>query len=83
MCPFKVISVNMSKLLIKMFIGNFDYVDKEDSEFTQVVDIAIPDNKFEDLLLHKTFYSRKYGIIGQTVLKADVLQSATAKQIDN
>lgn len=34
MCPFKVIAVNMSKLIIKMFIGNFDYVDKEDSEFT-------------------------------------------------
>jgi len=66
-----------------MFIGNFDYVDKEDSEFTQVVDIAIPDNQFEDLLLHKTFFSRKYGIIGQSVLKADVLQSATAKQVDN
>ena len=66
-----------------MFVNNFDYVDKEDSEFTQVVDIAIPENQFEDLLLHKTFFSRKYGIIGQTVLKGEVLQSATAKQIDN
>ena len=39
-CPFKVIVVDIAKLLIKMFVGNFDYVDKEDSEFRQVVDIT-------------------------------------------
>jgi hypothetical protein len=53
--------VDMSKLLIKMFSENFDYVDKNDSEFLQVVDIALSES--EDLLVHKSFFSRKFGII--------------------
>lgn len=63
-CPFKVIVVDIAKLLIKMFVGNFDYVDKEDSEFRQVVDITLPNTQFEDMILYKTFYTRKFGIIG-------------------
>ena len=63
-CPFKVIVVDIAKLLIKMFVGNFDYVDKEDSEFRQVVDITLPNTQFEEMILYKTFYTRKFGIIG-------------------
>jgi hypothetical protein len=63
-CPFKVIVVDIAKLLIKMFVGNFDYVDKEDSEFTQVVNITLPNTQFEDMMLYKTFFTRKFGIIG-------------------
>jgi hypothetical protein len=38
--------------------------DKEDSEFFQIVDITLPDLKFEDLIVEKTFFTRKFGIIG-------------------
>jgi hypothetical protein len=48
---------------------NFDYFDKEDSEFLQVVDINLPNLKFEDMILDKTFFTRKFGIIGQASWK--------------
>jgi len=67
----------MSKLLIKMFMGSLDYFSFNDEEISQVVGILIPDKEFQDLLLHKTYFSRKYGIIGQAVLRADVVKSDT------
>lgn len=66
-----------------MFVGNFDYVDKEDSEFRQVVNIALPNTQFEDMILFKTFFTRKFGIIGQTILKNDVLTSPSAAQLED
>jgi hypothetical protein len=45
-------------------VGRARNVDKEDSEFLQIVDITLPDSKFEDLILEKTFFTRKFGIIG-------------------
>jgi hypothetical protein len=45
----------------------FDSIDKEDSEFFQVVDISLPNVKFEEIILQKTFFTRKFGIIGQAI----------------
>jgi hypothetical protein len=45
-------------------MGRAHNVDKEDSVFLQIVDITLPDYKFEDLIIEKTFFTRKFGIIG-------------------
>jgi hypothetical protein len=49
-----------------MYIGRalISYQVKEDSEFLQIVDIAFPYLKFEDMIFDKTFLTRKFGIIG-------------------
>jgi hypothetical protein len=47
----------------------FDNVDKEDSEFLQIVEINFPNMKFEDMILDKTFFTKKFGIIGQASWK--------------
>jgi hypothetical protein len=47
----------------------FDNVDKEDSEFLQIVEINLPNMKFEDMILDKTFFTKKFGIIGQASWK--------------
>jgi hypothetical protein len=62
LCPYKVVVVDMGKLFIKLFAGRS--IDSFDSEFIQVVDIAIPSAQFEEMIIHKTYFTRKYGIIG-------------------
>ena len=41
-----------------------DSNEKEDSEYLQIVDITLPDLKFKNMILEKTFFTRKFGIIG-------------------
>ena len=64
--PFKLIVVDIAKLLNNMYMGRalISYQVKEDSEFLQIVDIAFPYLKFEDMIFDKTFFTRKFGIIG-------------------
>jgi hypothetical protein len=53
-----------------IFEFNFvDKVDNEDSEILQMMEITLPNLKFEDIILEKTFLTRKYGIIGQASSK--------------
>ena len=64
--PFKLIVVDIAKIMTSIYRGRalISYQVKEDSELLQIVDITFPYLKFEDMILDKTFFTRKFGIIG-------------------